>query len=70
MADNVYSVSEITGTSTKSIDQAIGNALKRASKTLRNLDWFVVNEIRGHVVEGGEVGHYQVTIKLGFRMED
>jgi flavin-binding protein dodecin len=70
MTNNVYSVSEIVGSSPKSIEDAIDSALTRARKTLRNLDWFEVTELRGHLTEEGAVDHYQVTLKLGFRMED
>jgi hypothetical protein len=62
-------VTEIVGSSPESIDRAVRNAITRASATLRNLDWFEVTEIRGHI-EGGEVGHFQVTVKVGFRLED
>jgi len=68
MSNHVYSISEIVGTAPNSIEDAINNALARASATLRNLDWFVVTETRGHLVDG-QVGHYQVTLKVGFRME-
>jgi flavin-binding protein dodecin len=68
MSNNVYSISEIVGTAPTSIEDAINNALQRARQTLRNLDWFVVTETRGHLVDG-EIGHYQVTLKVGFRME-
>ena len=68
-SDNVYSVSEIVGTSKEGLEQAIENALDRARQTLRNLDWFEVTEIRGHLDDNGTVAHYQVTLKLGFRME-
>jgi hypothetical protein len=68
MTNHVYSLSEIVGTSPTSIEDAINNALERAKQTLRHLDWFVVTETRGHLVEG-EIGHYQVTLKVGFRME-
>ena len=54
MADNVYKVTELVGSSTESVDQAVRNAITRASSTLRNLDWFEVSEIRGHV-ENGQV---------------
>jgi dodecin len=67
MSDNIYSVSEIVGTSPDGIDQAIRNAVARADKTLRNLDWFEVVGIRGGLAEG--VTHYQVTLKIGFRLE-
>jgi flavin-binding protein dodecin len=70
MANHVYSVSEIVGSSPDSIEDAINNALARARKTLRNLDWFEVTEFRGHLGADGAVAHYQVTLKLGFRMED
>ncbi len=70
MTNNVYSVSEIVGSSPKSIEDAIDGALSRARKTLRNLDWFEVTELRGHLTDEGTVDHYQVTLKLGFRMED
>jgi len=67
--DNVYSVSEIVGSSRDSIEDAIATALSRAHKTVRNLDWFEVTEIRGHLGADGSVGHYQVALKLGFRMD-
>jgi dodecin len=70
MTNNVYSVSEIVGSSPSTIEDAINNALARARKTLRNLDWFEVTELRGHLDEDGSVDHFQVTLKLGFRMED
>jgi len=69
MSDHTYGVSEIVGTSTESIDDAVRGAVERASRTLRNLDWFEVVGVRGHI-EDGRVGHYQVTVKLGFRIED
>jgi flavin-binding protein dodecin len=69
MSDNVYSISEIVGTSQESIDDAVRTALARASRTLRNLDWFEVVEIRGNIGDGGAIDHFQVTLKLGFRME-
>ena len=70
MSSDVYAVSEIVGSSTDSIEEAVNNALERARKTLRNLDWFEVTEIRGHLGDDGSVAHYQVTLKLGFKMED
>jgi hypothetical protein len=70
MSSDVYSVSEIVGSSTDSIEDAIENALARARKTLRNLDWFEMTEVRGHLGDEGTVAHYQVTLKLGFKMED
>lgn len=69
MADNVYSVSEIVGSSKESVDDAIRGAVQRASKTLRHLDWFEVSGIRGHI-DNEQVGHFQVTIKVGFRLEE
>ncbi|MEO3430930.1 dodecin [Pelagibius sp. CAU 1746] len=69
MSDHVYSVTEVYGSSTDSLDAAIRNAIRTASKSLRNLEWFEVSEIRGHIVEG-DVGHYQVGVKLGFRYEN
>ena len=68
MADQTYGITEIVGTSGESISQAIRNGLGRASQTVRNLDWFEVEKIRGHIVDG-EVGHFQVQIKVGFRIE-
>ena len=70
MSSNVYAISEIAGSSTESIEEAIENALARARKTLRNLDWFETTEIRGHLADDGTVLHYQVSLKLGFKMED
>jgi flavin-binding protein dodecin len=69
MPDNVYSVSEIVGSSAESIDDAIRSALGRASKTLHNLDWFEVTGIRGHL-EDNRLAHYQVTLKVGFRLDE
>ena len=70
MSDHVYSVSEIVGSSPDSIEEAIRNAIARASTTLRNLDWFQVTETRGAIGDDGTVDHFQVTLKLGFRIED
>ena len=69
MADATYKVTEVVGTSGDSIQQAVRNAITRASQTLRNLDWFEVTQIRGHIVNNAEVGHFQVTVKLGFKLE-
>jgi flavin-binding protein dodecin len=69
MADNIYSISEIVGTSTESIDEAIRSAVGRASKTLHNLDWFEVTGIRGHI-EDDSLAHFQVTLKVGFRLDE
>ncbi|HEV7177180.1 MAG TPA: dodecin [Solirubrobacteraceae bacterium] len=69
MSDHVYSVSEIVGSSSESIEEAINVALSRARKTLRHLHWFEVTELRGYLTEEGNVDYYQVALKLGFRME-
>ena len=68
MSDNVYRVTEIVGTSTEGVDAAIRTGIGRASETLRGLDWFEVTQIRGHLVDG-QIAHYQVGLKLGFRLE-
>ena len=69
MSEHVYRVTEIVGTSTSSLDDAIRNGIARANETLRHLDWFEVTQTRGHVLDG-VVDHFQVTMKLGFRLED
>jgi flavin-binding protein dodecin len=69
MADGVYRVTEIVGSSTEGVGEAIKVAASRAAQTLRHLDWFEVTDIRGHF-EDDEIAHYQVTIKVGFRLED
>lgn len=69
MSNHVYKNLELTGTSTKSIDDAIRGAIAKAAKTLRNIHWFEVIETRGHV-EDGKVAHWQVSIKVGFTLED
>jgi flavin-binding protein dodecin len=68
MSDHVYKSIELTGSSTEGVSQAIDRAIAKASETVRGIDWFEVTEIRGHV-EDGAVAHYQVTLKLGFRLE-
>jgi dodecin len=68
MTNHVYKVVEIVGSSPKSSDDAIQNAIARASKTLKNLDWFEVVETRGHLANG-KLAHFQVTLKIGFRLE-
>ena len=68
MSDHVYKSIELVGSSTKGVEDAISNAIAKASETLRNLRWFEVIETRGHI-EGGQVHHYQVTLKAGFTME-
>ncbi len=69
MKDAVYKLIELTGTSTTSIEDAVAVAIKRASKTIKNLRWFQVVETRGNIAEG-KVEHWQVTIKVGFTIED
>ncbi|MFD0904276.1 dodecin [Actinomadura sediminis] len=69
MTDRTYRVTEIVGTSPESVEAAIRNGIKRANETLRHLDWFEVKEVRGQI-EDGDVAHYQVTMKIGFRLED
>ncbi|WP_241086143.1 dodecin [Candidatus Vondammii sp. HM_W22] len=69
MSAHIYKKVELVGSSTESSDKAIENALARASAATRNMDWFEVQEIRGHIVDG-KVAHWQVTIKVGFRLED
>lgn len=69
MADHVYKTIEITGSSSESIEAAIRNAVARASETVRKLRWLEVLETRGQV-DGSEVAHWQVTLKLGFTLED
>ncbi|MEV6229384.1 dodecin [Saccharopolyspora shandongensis] len=68
MTDHVYRVTEVVGSSKEGVDDAIRKAVHRASQTLRNVDWFEVTNVRGHV-ENNELGHYQVTLKIGFRLE-
>jgi dodecin len=69
MSDKVYSVTEVVGSSQTSIDDAIRKAIATASQSLRNLDWFEVTQVRGHI-EGSKVAHFQVGLKIGFRLED
>jgi flavin-binding protein dodecin len=66
--DHVYKVIELVGTSEKSIDDAIQTAITRATKTLKHLRWFEVIQTRGHI-DNGKIGHYQVTLKVGFTLE-
>jgi flavin-binding protein dodecin len=68
MSDHIYKSVEITGTSTENIDDAINKAIAKASESLRNLDWFEVVSVRGHIGDG-KVAHTQVTLKVGFRLE-
>ncbi|WP_375689389.1 dodecin [Pseudooceanicola sp. LIPI14-2-Ac024] len=69
MSDHVYPVTEVYGSSPNSVDEAIRNAVAAAAQSIRNLEWFEVTQIRGHVGEGGQVGHFQVGVKLGFRLD-
>ncbi len=69
MSEHVYKLIELTGSSTTTIEDAIQNALNRAAKTVRNMRWFQVVETRGHI-QDGKVAYWQVTIKVGFTIED
>ena len=69
MSDHVYKKVEVVGSSPESLEKAISNAVERASKSLHNLRWFEVNEIRGHIDEG-KVDHWQVGVKIGFTLDD
>jgi len=69
MADNTYAITEIVGSSTEGIDDAIKGAVGRASRTLHNLDWFEVTGMRGRIEDDG-LCHFQVTVKVGFRLDD
>ena len=68
MGDNVFKKIEVTGCSDKSVDDAVQNAIERASKTVRQMRWFEVEEIRGSI-DDDKVGEWQVTVKIGFRLE-
>ncbi|SAK71040.1 hypothetical protein AWB81_03151 [Caballeronia arationis] len=69
MSEHVYKMIELTGSSPQSSDDAVRVALTKAAKTLRNMHWFEVMETRGHI-EDGKVLHWQVTLKVGLRLED
>ena len=69
MSNHTYRVIEIVGTSSDGVDAAIRNGLARASQTMRALDWFEVESVRGHLVDGA-IAHFQVSMKVGFRLED
>ena len=69
MTNRTYRVTEIVGTSPEGLDAAIRNGVARAAKTLHNLDWFEVTEIRGHLADNA-IEHYQVTMKVGFKIEE
>ncbi|MEW2914619.1 dodecin [Leisingera sp. JC11] len=68
MSDAVYKTVDVVGSSQSSIEDAISGAIGRASKTIDHISWFEVGEIRGHV-EDGKVAHYQVGLKIGFRLD-
>jgi hypothetical protein len=69
MAEHVYKTIELVGSSKKGIEDAVTHALERAAKTVRNMRWFQVTETRG-TVEDGEIGYWQITLKIGFTLED
>jgi flavin-binding protein dodecin len=69
MSEHTYKIIEIVGSSTQGLEQAIDGAVARAAQTVQHLDWFEVTEIRGHI-EDGKVAHYQVGLKIGFRLDD
>ena len=69
MSDHVYNKIEVVGSSKVSIDDAIRQGVERTAKSIHNLEWFEVSEMRGHIVNG-TVGHFQVVMKLGFRLDD
>ena len=69
VSNHVYRLSEIVGSSPDSVDDAIRTAIRKAAQTVRNIDWFQTEEIRGQVVDG-DVQYFQVTMKIGFRVED
>ena len=69
MSDNVYKVTEVVGSSTNSIEEAVQSAVERTAKTVKHVEWFQVVDTRGHVTDG-RVAHYQVVLKIGFRLEE
>ena len=68
MTNHVYGISEVVGSSPEGVEAAVNNAVAKAAQTVRHLDWFEVSTIRGQLVDGA-VAHWQVTVKLGFRIE-
>jgi len=68
MSEHVYKTTEVVGSSAKSIDDAIRNAVERTAQTVHHVEWFEVTETRGHVADG-KVAHFQVVLKVGFRLE-
>jgi len=69
LPDHVYKSIELTGSSTRSVEEAVQNAIGRAAKTVHNLRWFEVTSVRGHI-EDGRVAHWQVTLKVGFTLDE
>ena len=69
MSNHIYKTIELVGSSPRGVEDAVQKAIAKASETVRNLRWFQVPETRGHI-EGGKVAHWQVTLKLGFTLED
>lgn len=69
MSEHTYKIIELVGSSATGTDEAIRNAIAKAAKTVKNMDWFEVVETRGHIVDG-QIGHFQVTLKVGFRLLD
>jgi flavin-binding protein dodecin len=69
VSDHVYRITEVVGSSPESVQQAISNGVSRVARTVRNVEWFEATEIRGHVTDG-VIDAYQVSLKVGFRLED
>lgn len=69
MSEHTYKLVELVGSSTQSSDEAVRNAIAKAGESVRNMDWFQVTETRGHITDG-KIAHWQVTIKVGFRVVD
>lgn len=69
MADHIYKKIELVGSSSKGIEEAVKNALTRAQKTIRNMRWFEIAETRGYL-EAGKIAHWQVTLKVGFTLDE
>ena len=69
MSNHVYRLSEIVGSSPTSVEDAVRTGIAKAAQTVRNIEWFETQQVRGQVVDG-EVAHYQVTMKIGFRVDD
>lgn len=69
MSDHIYRITEVVGSSPESVQQAIRNGVERVSRTVRNVEWFEATEIRGHVAADGTIDAFQVSLKVGFRLE-